>query len=239
MIKKGERRIGFHSIESIIKNSPHKIKKLYLPYSRSDERINQLIRLSEENDINFEISKKLKKEPEAMIVNETTLNFKDLKNLLEKSSKKNLSILILDNVIDPRNLGACIRSAAVLEIDALIINKHHCAPLNDIAHSVSVGGAEILEIFHVSNLINCIKYLKDLNISVFGLSEHAKNDYLSFDFKQSCAIIMGSEEFGMRKKTLESCDSLIKLNDNKNFKSFNVSVATGIILAEVSRQRKC
>jgi len=239
MIKKGERRVGFHSIENIIKNNPHKIKKLYLPYSRSDERINKLIKLSEENDINFEISKKLKKEPEAMIINEETLNFKDLKNFLETSDKKNLSILILDNVIDPRNLGACIRSAAVLEVDALIINKHHCAPLNDIAHSVSAGGAEVLEIFHISNLINCIKYLKDLNISIFGLSEHAKHNHTGVDFKQSCGIIMGSEEFGIRKKTLESCDLLIKLNNNKDFKSFNVSVATGIILAEISRQRKC
>ena len=121
----------------------------------------------------------------------------------------------------------------------MIINKHHCAPLNDIAHSVSAGGAEIVKTFQISNLINCIKYLKNLNIKIFGLSEHAKENYTDNNFTGSCAIIMGSEEFGIRKKTLESCDSLIKLNNNKKFKSFNVSVATGIILSEVSRQRKC
>ena len=121
----------------------------------------------------------------------------------------------------------------------MIINKHHCAPLNDIAHSVSAGGAEIVKTFQISNLINCIKYLKNLNIKIFGLSEHAKENYTDNNFTESCAIIMGSEEFGIRKKTLESCDSLIKLNNNKKFKSFNVSVATGIILSEVSRQRKC
>jgi 23S rRNA (guanosine2251-2'-O)-methyltransferase len=87
--------------------------------------------------------------------------------------------------------------------------------------------------------VNCIKYLKELNIKIFGLSEHADENYIDNNFKESCAIIMGSEEFGVRKKTLESCDTLIKLNDNKNFKSFNVSVATGIILSEVVRQRKC
>ena len=153
--------------------------------------------------------------------------------------KKELSILILDNVIDPRNLGACIRSAAVLEVDAVIINKHHCAPLNDIAHSVSAGGAEIVKTFHISNLVNCIKFLKELNIKIFGLSEHSEQNYTENNYTESCAIIMGSEEFGIRKKTLEICDSLIKLNNNKNFKSFNVSVATGIILAEIARQRKC
>ena len=238
-MKSKERRIGFHSIESIIKNNPHKIKKLFLPFSRDDKRLNNLIELSKKNDINFEISKKLKKEPEAIIINEETLNFKDLKNFVNEFENNALLILILDNIIDPRNLGACIRSAAVLDVDALIINKHHCAPLNDIAHSVSAGGAEIIKTFQISNLINCIKYLKNLNIKIFGLSEHAKENYTDNNFTESCAIIMGSEEFGIRKKTLESCDSLIKLNNNKKFKSFNVSVATGIILSEVSRQRKC
>ena len=71
------------------------------------------------------------------------------------------------------------------------------------------------------------------------MSEHSEKNYTENDFTESCAIVMGSEEFGIRKKTLEICDSLIKLNNNKNFKSFNVSVATGIILAEVSRLRKC
>ena len=238
-MKNKDRRVGFHSIESIIQNNPYKIKKLFIPSTRDDKRLNNLIRLSEKNGINFEISKKLKKEPEALIIDEEIMNFKDLKNYLDKFEKKEYSILILDNIIDPRNLGACIRSAAVLEVDALIINKHHCAPLNDVAHSVSAGGAEVVKIFHISNLINCIKYLKKLNIKIFGLSEHAKESYTNYDFKESCAIIMGSEEFGIRKKTLEKCNSLIKLNDNKNFKSFNVSVATGIILSEVVRQRKC
>ena len=214
-MKSKERRIGFHSIESIIENNPHKIKKLFLPFSRDDKRLNNLIELSKKNDINFEISKKLKKEPEAIIINEETLNFKDLKNFVNEFENNALLILILDNIIDPRNLGACIRSAAVLDVDALIINKHHCAPLNDIAHSVSAGGAEIIKTFQISNLINCIKYLKNLNIKIFGLSEHAKENYTDNNFTESCAIIMGSEEFGIRKKTLESCDSLIKLNNNK------------------------
>ena len=162
------KRIGFHSIESIIKNSPHKIKKLFIPQTRNDKRINNLIALAEKNGIKYQVSKKLKQEPEAEITNENNLSFQDLKIFLEEKNNKKLNILILDNIIDPRNLGACIRSAAVADVDALIINKHHCAPLNDVAHSVSSGGAEYVRIFFVSNLVNCIKYLKDLNISIFG-----------------------------------------------------------------------
>jgi 23S rRNA (guanosine2251-2'-O)-methyltransferase len=210
-----------------------------LPYSREDSRIKNLIKIADDNGIKYEISKKLKQEPEAVITNENNLNFKDLKEFLDNQKDKKLMILVLDNIIDPRNLGACIRSAAVTGVDALIINKHHCAPLNDVAHSVSAGGAEYVQTFYVSNLVNCIKHLKESNINVFGLSEHAKNQHTDSDFVESTALIMGSEELGIRKKTEENCDFLIKLSNNKNFKSFNVSVATGIILSEVLRQRTC
>ena len=234
-----QKRSGFHSIESIIKNNPHKIKKLFLPSSRDDKRINNLIKMANKNDISFEISKKLKQDPEAIIATEDNLNFKDFKKFLDTAFDKEVLILILDNIIDPRNLGACIRSAAVSGVDALVINKHHCAPLNEIAHNVSAGGAEVVKTFFISNLVNCLKHLNKLNISIFGLSEHANKEYTDCDFTNSSALIMGSEEFGIRKKTSENCDYLINLSNNKNFKSFNVSVATGIILSEVSRQRKC
>ena len=89
-----QKRSGFHSIESIIKNNPHKIKKLFLPSSREDKRINNLIKMANENDINYEISKKLKQDPEALISNVEKLNFKDLKEFIDKAKDKELLILI-------------------------------------------------------------------------------------------------------------------------------------------------
>jgi 23S rRNA (guanosine2251-2'-O)-methyltransferase len=235
--KENSLRVGFHSIESILNNNPHKIKKVTLPANRNDQRISSLILALEKNNIKYDLSSKLKQEPEATISNENELNFKDLKNFLS-SEVTNPLILILDNIIDPRNLGACIRSAAVIGVDALIINKHHCAPINAVAHKVSVGGAEIVNIFHVTNLINCLKFLKETNINIYGLSEHAKQSCYDCNFTAPSAIIMGAEESGIREKTLEKCDLKINLSNNKLFKSFNVSVATGIILAETNRQRQ-
>ena len=230
-------RVGFHSIESILENNPHKIKKVTLPANRNDQRISSLILALEKNNIKYDLSSKLKQEPEAIISHENELNFKDLKNFVSTEINNPL-ILILDNIIDPRNLGACIRSAAVIGVDALIINKHHCAPINAIAHKVSAGGAEVIKIFHVTNLINCLKFLKEWNFDIYGLSEHAKESYIECNFTNQCAIIMGAEESGIREKTLESCNFKINLSNNKLFKSFNVSVATGIILADAKRQRE-
>jgi 23S rRNA (guanosine2251-2'-O)-methyltransferase len=230
-------RVGFHSIESILENNPHKIKKVTLPANRNDQRISSLILALEKNNIKYDLSSKLKQEPEAIISHENELNFKDLKNFVSTGINNPL-ILILDNIIDPRNLGACIRSAAVIGVDALIINKHHCAPINAIAHKVSAGGAEVIKIFHVTNLINCLKFLKEWNFDIYGLSEHAKESYIECNFTNQCVIIMGAEESGIREKTLESCNFKINLSNNKLFKSFNVSVATGIILADAKRQRE-
>ena len=229
-------RIGFHSIESILENNPHKIKKVTLPANRNDERIASLILSLEKNNISYDLSSKLKQEPQATISNENELNFQDLKSFL-KLNINNPLILILDNIIDPRNLGACIRSAAVIGVDAIIINKHQCAPINDIAHKVSAGGAEVIKIFHVTNLVNCLKFLKDESIAIYGLSEHARQSYHKCNFTNPTAIIMGAEESGIRQKTMEKCDFKINLSSNKLFKSFNVSVATGIILSEANRQR--
>jgi 23S rRNA (guanosine2251-2'-O)-methyltransferase len=230
-------RVGFHSIESILNNNPHKIKKVTLPANRNDQRISSLILALEQNSIKYDLSSKLKQEPEATISNEHELNFKDFKNFLS-SGITNPLILILDNIIDPRNLGACIRSAAVIGVDALIVNKHHCAPINSVAHKVSVGGVEVIKIFYVTNLINSLKFLKENDIDVYGLSEHAKQSCYDYNLTGPSAIIMGAEESGIREKTLENCDFKINLSNNKLFKSFNVSVATGIILSEANRQRQ-
>ncbi|MDA9575071.1 23S rRNA (guanosine(2251)-2'-O)-methyltransferase RlmB [Gammaproteobacteria bacterium] len=239
MIKKGnDLRIGFHSIESIINHNPHKIKKIFLPSNRDDLRLNELISLIDKNDLKYEFSSKVKQEPEAIIANDPELNFKDFKDYLNSNLVNQPLILILDNVIDPRNLGACIRCAAVAGVDAMIINKHQCAPINAIAHKVSAGGVEVIKLFHVTNLVNCLKFLSEKNVNIYGLSEHASESYYESDFVPSTAIIMGAEESGIREKTLERCDYKINLSGNKLFKSFNVSVATGIILSEANRQRQ-
>lgn len=236
---KNNLREGFHHVEILLDNKPESIKKIYLPLERSDDRIEKLKEKCGDIGLKVEFSKKVKKSPVVEVIESAKQNLKDLKKTLDLNPSTNQTFIVLDNIIDPRNLGACIRSAAVTEVDAIIINKHHCAPLNDVAHAVSSGGAEYVKIFFVSNLVNCVKFIKDMNINVYGLSEHAKKDHIEVDFSSNTAVIMGSEEHGIRKKTKEICDQLVRLSSNKDFKSFNVSVATGIILSEISRQRKC
>ena len=99
--KENDLRIGFHSIESIINHNPHKIKKVLLPVNRDDLRINELITSMDKNDIKYEVSNKVKQEPEAMIANDPELNFKDLKNYLNSNFVNRPLILILDDWATP------------------------------------------------------------------------------------------------------------------------------------------
>ena len=144
---------------------------------------------------------------------------------------------VIDNVIDPRNLGACIRSAAASNIAGVIINKHHCSPITTVVRQISAGGTEAVQIFTITNLVNTLKYFQKLGYLILGTSEHANIMHTELDLNKPILAVVGSEEDGIRKKTQESCTEMCTLSKNENINSLNVSVATGIMLFEVARQK--
>ena len=236
-IKEEEKREGFHVVGALLKHSPDTIKKIFIPDSRNDERLETLISVAESLSIDVEVSKRIKQYPIAKIALQHTLGNKDLKEFIESSINQNPTIFIIDNIIDPRNLGACIRSAIAANVDAIIINKHQCSPITSTVRKVSCGGTEIGNIFMVSNLINIIKFLKDQGIEIIGTSEHSEKIYTSMNFNTPLALIVGSEETGIRQKTLDSCNHVVNLSDSKLINSLNVSVASGVVLFEIKKHK--
>ena len=230
-------RTGFHVIEMILKLTPENIKQIFIPANRNDERVQKLILMAETASVSVERKKNLNQHPEAVLKKEESLDLSDLKKYEEGIQDKNPTFLVIDNVIDPRNLGACIRSAAASNIAGIIINKHHCSPLTPLVRQVSAGGTEAIKIFTVTNLINCVKHFEKLGYLILGTSEHAKSLHTDLDLNQPLLTIMGSEEEGMREKTIERCTAMCTLSKNQIINSLNVSVATGIILFEITRQK--
>ncbi len=154
-------------------------------------------------------------------------------------------ILLLDSIQDVHNLGAIIRSAECAGVDGIIITKHQSAPVNETVYKTSAGAVEHVKIAQVSNLNQTIKDLKENGFWVAGSyldesgSENSKvKDYTSIDYKMPVALIVGNEEKGIKKLTMENCDFLIKIPMLGKVQSLNVSVATGILLFEILRQRK-
>jgi 23S rRNA (guanosine2251-2'-O)-methyltransferase len=153
-------------------------------------------------------------------------------------------ILILDEIQDPHNVGAILRSAECSGVNGVILTKHHSATITSTVAKVSAGATEHLKICHVTNLSQTIDELKKNGFWIVGSSlktvspsnAELKN-YSEIDYKMPVALIVGNEEKGIRKLTASKCDFLVKIPMSGKLQSLNVSVATGIILFEILRQR--
>ncbi|MBT3426484.1 MAG: 23S rRNA (guanosine(2251)-2'-O)-methyltransferase RlmB [Gammaproteobacteria bacterium] len=145
--------------------------------------------------------------------------------------------LILDGVTDPGNLGACLRSAATAGVDAVIVPKHGTAPLNSIAMKRSSGAASQIPYIEVVNLARTIRLLKESGVWVLGTRADEEQNIEAIDFCRDIAIVMGSEERGIRHNTAKQCDLWASIPMSNPKFTFNVSVATGICLYEMQRQR--
>jgi len=156
---------------------------------------------------------------------------------IKNSSKKPL-VLILDSIQDPRNLGACLRSANAAGVDFVIINKDGSAPINSLVYKASAGAINSLQIFLVTNIVRTIKAIQNEGIWVIGLDGNATTSIYDVNLADSTAIVMGSEGKGIRQLIKKTCDQLVIIPMSGNIESLNVSVATGIALFESIRQRK-
>lgn len=168
----------------------------------------------------------------------------DIDDLLEKEaedgSKRPKLILILDGIQDPHNLGACLRSAAAANVMCVIAPKDRSVGLTPAARKVACGGAEMVPFIQVTNLARTMKHLQSLGVWIYGLDQHAKKTIYETQFSGNIALVMGSEEHGMRRLTIEHCDALVTIPLLENqVESLNVSVAAGIALFEVRRQNCC
>ena len=148
-----------------------------------------------------------------------------------------LLFLVLDGVTDPRNFGACLRSAASFGVDGVIVARDHSAPLNEAAIKTASGAASLVRIYQVVNLARCLDTLKKHGVWVVGTVLEDSQPLTEIDLKGNIALVVGAEESGIRQKTRERCDFLAAIPCPFPDLSLNVSVAAGICLYEINRQR--
>ena len=238
---------GFNSIESILIKDPHFILKVLIQKNRKDKRISNLISDLSAKNIPFSITDKNKLDRIAKgeihqgVISEImlppSLDEKSLLDSFEFSDHSPL-ILILDSIQDPRNLGACLRSANAAGVSHVIINKDGSAPINSIVHKTSAGAISNLQIFHVTNLSRTIKEIQKRDVWVIGLDGNSQSSIYSVNLDGAIAIVVGSEGKGIRKLIKKSCDQVVSIPMSGNIESLNVSVATAIALFEIKRLRE-
>jgi 23S rRNA (guanosine2251-2'-O)-methyltransferase len=161
---------------------------------------------------------------------------KEIENFLD-SVNTTPFLLILDTVQDPHNLGACLRSANAAGVHAVIIPKDKSVGITDTVKRVACGAAEITPVFQVTNLARTLEMLKQRGIWLYGTADDAKDTIYQQDFHGPVALVMGNEGFGLRRLTRDLCDFLFKIPMHGTVECLNVSVATGVCLFEVVRQK--
>jgi len=153
-------------------------------------------------------------------------------------NKENIKILILDGISDPHNVGACLRSAAAFDVDAVIVPKNRSCHLTPSVRKISCGASELIPFIIVTNLVRTINLLKEKGVMVFGSDIQARHVHDQVEFTKKNALIIGSEHKGIRRLTKENCDKLIKIHMSDRMDSLNASVSAGILLCEIDRQNK-
>lgn len=249
MARNDELVFGIHAVNELIKRAPERFIELFLLKGRDDDRLMPIINLSRKYGIPAQmvhrkvLDEKADGEQHQGVVARvkpgkvfTEADLDDIISLAEQNEQTPF-LLILDGVTDPHNLGACLRNADAAGVQAIIVPKDNAAKLTSTVRKVAVGAAEAVPLVQVTNLARTMKHLQQMGIWIVGTA--GETDTCLYDVKLSgpMALVMGAEGKGMRRLTRENCDQLVKLPMAGTVSSLNVSVATGICLFEIVRQR--
>jgi 23S rRNA (guanosine2251-2'-O)-methyltransferase len=227
-------------------NSNEEIEQVYLLFGQQGNIINAIRVAAKKrgikcNQIPLERfrSYTLSQNAQGVVALKQDFKFSTLDEILSIAKKTPLPLLlILDEIQDPHNVGAILRSAECSGVNGIILTKYNSATITSTVTKVSAGATEHIKICQVNNLSQTIDELREKGFWIVGSNlENAKN-YTEVDYKIPISLVVGNEEKGIRKLTASKCDFLVKIPMIGKIQSLNVSVATGILLFEILRQRK-
>ena len=147
-------------------------------------------------------------------------------------------IVVLDGVEDPHNLGAVIRTADACGVSGIVVPERHSAPLSAAVAKASAGASAYMPVVRVKNLVNAIDEMKHRGVWVVGVDAAGTQEWTGFDYRSPLALVLGGEHRGVRRLVREHCDAVVRLPMHGKIASLNISVAAGVVLYEVVRQRR-
>ena len=237
--------VGKHSVIAALKNSNRKVLKLFL----TEESKKTIHRESPKKNLlkDVKVFFKTKKELDKYSKNEGILHqgfaaeIEHLEEIELKEyikSKSNVNLVCLDEVTDPRNLGAIIRSAVSFNIDGLIVKERHFPLESKLMYKASSGCIENINIFQVSNINTTLKYLKEKNFWVYGFDAKSSKNFMEVEWKGNNVLLFGSEGYGLKKHTEKYADFLVKIDINNKVESLNISNSASIVFHHINQSKK-
>lgn len=231
--------VGINPVKELLK-SKKKIEKLTIYSGVNKEKIIEILNLAKKKKVIIEYTDEKMENSQGLVAEVTEYNYEiDEGEFLEKLVKeKEAIILILDGIQDPGNFGALLRSAEAFGIKGVIIPERNSVKVNETVIKTSTGAIEHVDIVRVTNISNFIGQLKKIDFWVYGAEADGLKSYYEENYPEKTCIVLGSEGFGIRKKVKEKCDILLNIPMFGKINSLNVSVAGGILLSEISKNRR-
>lgn len=238
---------GMHAVTALLKKEPELVKRLWVEQSRRDQRGSELLGIAKSQGITAERVERQALEKlvgdvkhqgvVAESLNQAAMDEKSFFDWLDQGDEVPF-LLILDGVQDPHNLGACLRTANAVGIQAVIAPRDNACGLTATVRKVACGAAESTPFVQVTNLARFLRALQDKGVFLFGTDAEAETTLYEADLRGPVGLVLGAEGKGMRRLTRECCDTLVSLPMSGQVESLNVSVSAGVLLYEAVRQRK-
>jgi 23S rRNA (guanosine2251-2'-O)-methyltransferase len=236
---------GIHAVERLLTEAPRRVRVLWVQKGLKNRRLGELIEIARDAGLRVEFTERRTLDARAngahqgIVADCHAVALADEADLMTRYATFGAAplILALDGVLDPRNLGACLRSAEAAGVDAVLLPKRRSAPVTGAARKTASGAAETLFLVSVTNLVRRLEWLKAQGAWVVGAAGDAPSAWSAVDLAGPTVLVVGGEEKGLKALTRKTCDVLVAIPMQGQVNSLNVSVAAGVLLFEAVRQR--
>ena len=240
---------GLRAVEQLLATQGADVRRIYAEYQTANPRVEAIIKLAQREGIEIQPANRARltqisgesrhQGVVAAVRRSTVLDEAGLRSLVEErlEAGEPLLLLLLDGIQDPHNLGACMRTADAAGVDAIVVPRRGAAGLGPTVSKVAAGAAEQLPYAPVASLAKTLDWLGGYGVRRVGTSDKADSSLYEAQLGPSVALVMGREHTGLSEAITRRCDTLVSLPMHGVVSSLNVSVATGICLYEIRRQR--
>jgi len=239
--------VGKHAVLEALKNSSRKIDRVFLTEDAQKKlnRENQSLNLFKKINVFYKSRRELdnlcgrdETAHQGLVAEVEQLEEITLKEFVIENKKKEISLIALEEVTDPRNIGSIIRSAVAFGIDGLIVKERSFPSKSKLLYRSASGGTEYIKIFKVSNINTSLKYLKSKEFWISAFDVTANKDFTQHDWQGRNVLLFGSEGEGLKTKTLMNADFQFKIDINKNIESLNISNTVSIVCHHINHTIK-
>lgn len=235
---------GIHPVLETLRKNPRLIREIIIEKSKKGGKIQEIIELAKGSNCKIRFTDHLKIPNQKQQINHQGIMARtkpfstlSLDELLSRCPDTNPTLLALDSIQDPHNLGAIIRTASAAGVTGIIVTKDRTAPLSGTAAKTAAGALAHIDICLVTNLSDTLKKLKDKGFWIYGGAGDADRTIYRTEFSGPICVVIGSEGKGIRSLVKKHCDFLVSIPMQSSLDSLNASVAAGVVLFEIARQR--